>query len=101
MSTEAPGDTRPPGSSDGEPDPPSPPQDQRPAGRLFVYLPIAIIVLLVAGAAVLVATGSSSKQTAARRRQERPQRQLRRLAAAARPPGAGVGLACTTTRASP
>ncbi len=62
MSTEAPGDTRPPGSSDGEPDHPTPPQEQRPAGRLLVYLPIAIIVALVAGGAVLVATGSSSKQ---------------------------------------
>lgn len=62
MSTEAPGDTRPPGSSDGEPDRPPPPEDQRTAGRPLRYLPIAILVLLVAGAALLVATGSSSKQ---------------------------------------
>jgi protein SCO1 len=62
MSTEAPGGTRPPGSPQGEPGQPPPPRDQRPAGRVFVYLPIAIILLLVGGAAVLVATGSSSKQ---------------------------------------
>ncbi len=62
MSTEAPGDIRPPGSSDGEPDHAPPPEDQRRAGRGFVYLPVAIIVLLVGAAALLVATGSSSKQ---------------------------------------
>jgi len=62
MSTEAPGGTRPPGSPAGEPRQPPPPHEQRPHGKLFVYLPIAVIVAIVAGAALVVATGSTSKQ---------------------------------------
>jgi len=62
MSTEAPGGTRPPASPEGDSGQSPPPEDQRPAGRLSVYLPIAMIVLIIAGVALVVANGSSSKQ---------------------------------------
>ncbi|HUH80260.1 MAG TPA: SCO family protein [Solirubrobacteraceae bacterium] len=62
MSTKAPGGSPPPASPEDDPDRSPSPEDQRAAGRLRLYLPIAVIVLLVGGAAALVATGSSSKQ---------------------------------------
>lgn len=62
MSTEAPGETRPPDSPDGEPGPTERSPQARPVGRLSLILPIIAIVVIVGGVALVIAGGSSPKQ---------------------------------------
>ena len=60
MSTEAPDDTRPPETPDGEPASES--QPSRPVGRLQLILPVVAILVIVGGVALIISGGSSSKQ---------------------------------------